>query len=479
MGYIENNPTEKRFSKETGDVWIVRISPFIDGVEIQFTSSISVKPRIKILISDFSTRKVVYEKVQYYDYSKPITVKGLAANIDYYAEIVVCDEDLNEFARSNARLFRCGYFPGQVVDYIHPDDMNFIESGEFVGSPYIIKMENGSYIASHDVFCHDGSGHSSLCRFFVSNNHGKSWSFLSEIEHCTWGTMFLHKGALYMIGTYSVKQFDLVLYKSTDEARSWSEAIVLAKGSESTKFRFTPTAYAVLNNRIWFYVGIAENGTNKTATVSADLSADLCNPKAWTISDGTAYDEKWENAAPEWTEIMTEEGNVVVDPEGKLNILTRCNSQRFDTPSTEPDNIRAYVFVVDEQNPHKAPEFKEAMPFNGALHKFYIRYDEANKRYVALLNRMTSDRIWQRNVLSLAVSNDLKRWEIQRDLLNLEDLNWNEDAWEAGVQYPSFIIEENDIVAVVRTAISGADNFHNSNAMTFHRFKEIKDKFSF
>ena len=340
-------------------------------------------------------------------------------------------------------------------------------------------MKNGSYIASHDIFCHDGSGHSSLCRFFVSNDYGKSWSFISEIEHCTWGTLFLHNGVLYMIGTYSQQKCDLVLYKSTDEARSWSEPIVLAKGSESTQYRFAPTAYAISNNRIWFYVGVAEDETNKTAVVSADIDGDLCDAENWIISDGTAYNDKWENAAENWTMVMTEEGNIVIDPNNKLKILVRCNSHRFDTPVTNPDNIRMYVFEIDKENPHKAPEFKETTPFNGALHKFFIRYDEKADRYVALLNRMTSDRIWQRNVLSLAVSKDLKNWEVERDLLNLEDLNWNEDAWEAGVQYPSFIIEDNEIAAVVRTAISGADNFHNANAMTFHRFKEINDKYKF
>lgn len=479
MGYIENNPTEKRFSKDTGNVRIVRISPFIDGVEIEFTSSISVKPRIKVLISELDSRKVVYEKIQYYDYSKPVTVKGLAANIDYIAEVVVCDEELNEFARSNARIFRCGYFPGVVVDYIHPDDMTFIESGEFVGSPYIIKMENGSYIASHDVFCHDGSGHSSLCRFFVSNDHGKSWSFVSELEHCTWGIMFLHNGDLYMLGTYSVHQFDLVLYKSTDEARSWSDAIVIAKGDSKKRYRATPTAHTVLNGRIWFYMGIADGENNMMAAVSADLNADITKPENWIVSEGTTYDEIWENAAPSWTEIMLEEGNIVVDPDGELKMITRCNSQRFDTPEVNPENIRAYVFSLDKNDPTKAPQFEKTFLFNGALHKFFIRYDEKNERYTALLNRMTSDRIWQRNVLSLAVSKDLEHWSIERDLLNLEDLNWSEDAWKAGVQYPSFIIEKNEIAAVVRTAISGADNFHNSNAMTFHRFKEIKDKYKF
>ena len=84
---------------------------------------------------------------------------------------------------------------------------------------------------------------------------------------------------------------------------------------------------------------------------------------------------------------------------------------------------------------------------------------------------MTTDCIWQRNVLSLATSKDLYKWQIERDLINLEDIGWGEDAWKCGVQYPSYFIEGNDLVSVVRTAINCVDNFHNANAMTFHRFK--------
>ena len=39
--------------------------------------------------------------------------------------------------------------------------------------------------------------------------------------------------------------------------------------------------------------------------------------------------------------------------------------------------------------------------------------------------------------------------------------------------------EDEDIVAVVRTAMNDADNFHNSNAITFHRFRGFREKYNF
>ena len=36
MEYIENNPTDVKYSKQKGNVNIVRVSPFLDGVEIEY-----------------------------------------------------------------------------------------------------------------------------------------------------------------------------------------------------------------------------------------------------------------------------------------------------------------------------------------------------------------------------------------------------------------------------------------------------------
>ena len=68
---------------------------------------------------------------------------------------------------------------------------------------------------------------------------------------------------------------------------------------------------------------------------------------------------------------------------------------------------------------------------------------------------------------------------MERDLINLEDMEWYENNWESGVQYATWFIEDEDIVAVVRTAMNDADNFHNSNAITFHRFRGFREKYNF
>ena len=481
MSYLENNPTVEEKIGENAKVKIVRVAPYLGGVEIEYRKTESNATYTKLLVKELKTGEIAYEKMEY---CTPNVLKAdrLLIDVDYVAEIILYDKNKEEIARSTPRLLRCGFFPGKVIDYIHPDDLTYMRSGEFIGSPHIVKLNNGSYVASHDIFSHGGMGHETLCKFFVSKNYGESWNYISEVEHCTWGTMFVRDNVLYILGINQIWPGgggDIVLYYSTDDAISWSEPIILAKKSEGKVFRTAPTPCVEHKGRLWFYASTFNGTDSALGTISVDLSKDTRNPESWILSEEQHYDESWENVVPVWNAGMMEEGNMVVAPDGKLKMFARCNSHRYDTPVTNPENVRAFVFNVDENNPEAKIEFEQAIPFNGALHKFYIQYDKNTGRYVALLNRMTTDQIWQRNVLSLASSKDLYKWQMERDLINLEDINWSEDAWKCGVQYPGYFIEENEIVAVVRTAINGADNFHNANAITFHRFKDINDKYRF
>jgi len=486
VAYLSDNPTAKAFSKKKGNVDIVRIAPFDCGVLVEFRVGEKVRPRLKLIISRVDSREKVCEQVMYYKFdTRTVLQTGLTNGVDYIAELIVCDEDLNELARSNARLFRCGYFPGKIIDYIHPDDETFMESGEFVGSPQIIKTSSARYLACHDVFCHDGSlGHGCLCRFFVSYD-GENWSFLSEIPRCTWGTVFEIKGRIYIVGTNIQivdsgiqNRMDLVLYYSDDYGASWSEPVVLKKSTSDTGYRATPTAYAIHNNRIWIEHGVQTNSRNGIAVLSACTDDDLTLKESWTDSEPVYYDSSWEGVVPEWNGIMFEEGNVVITPEGELKIFERFNSHPYGTKLINPDMVRTAVLKINTENPAKPPEFEKTVPFSAGMHKFYIVRDEENSRYLALGNRMTIDNVSQRNILSLYSSEDLEKWTVERDLINLEDVEWYEPYGKYGYQYPTFILENGEILAVVRTALNGADNFHNSNAMTFHRFKNIKDKYT-
>ena len=72
-----------------------------------------------------------------------------------------------------------------------------------------------------------------------------------------------------------------------------------------------------------------------------------------------------------------------------------------------------------------------------------------------------------RNVLALYASTDLLHWEHRRDIINHADM----DELRVGFQYPSCLLEGDELLVLSRTAWNGAHNRHDSNMMTFHRVK--------
>ena len=69
-------------------------------------------------------------------------------------------------------------------------------------------------------------------------------------------------------------------------------------------------------------------------------------------------------------------------------------------------------------------------------------------------------------------SDDLYNWRVAEDLLDYSA----EDSKRIGFQYVDFLFDGDDLVYLCRTAINGANDFHNSNYITFHRIKNFRKK---
>jgi hypothetical protein len=78
-----------------------------------------------------------------------------------------------------------------------------------------------------------------------------------------------------------------------------------------------------------------------------------------------------------------------------------------------------------------------------------------------------------RNTLALVASADLHRWTIRSVVLHHPDVNFH------AFQYVDFQFDGNDMIALSRTAyddgLGGAHSQHDSNLITFHRFKGFRD----
>ena len=77
-----------------------------------------------------------------------------------------------------------------------------------------------------------------------------------------------------------------------------------------------------------------------------------------------------------------------------------------------------------------------------------------------------------RNVLALMSSADLRSWTTRTVLV------YREDTRRHGFQYPDWLFDGEDLIALVRTAhddgVGGAHNFHDANYMTFHRIPRFR-----
>ena len=74
----------------------------------------------------------------------------------------------------------------------------------YLGSPSIIRLDNGDLLATHDHFgpgCpknHESEEH--LSSVYVSADDGQAWDNLTHISGAYWSTLFKHRDSIYLLG---------------------------------------------------------------------------------------------------------------------------------------------------------------------------------------------------------------------------------------------------------------------------------------
>lgn len=373
-------------------------------------------------------------------------------------------------------------FPGIIV-VESPDAEN-----QFVASPSITILPDGSYLVSHDWY---GAGRKEVVTsIYRSMDKGLTWKSLTDIKGLMWASIFVHQGSIYLMGVN--RSFgDVVIVKSTDNGVVWTKPVddksgILFKGRLHT----APTPVVVHNGRIW--KAYEENkGLKKrdfyAFMLSAPLNADLLMSDSWTRSTAVRFDSTWLNARdPKWLE-----GNAVVAPNGKIVDIIRLQGWQSPNDTYEirgaAEGMTRYEVAgkIDVSDDGKTSTFnpkRGLIHFPGAEIKFSIRYDPVSKRYWSLVNKITNNfpgsnlktlPMHQRNVIMLTSSKDLINWKEHTKLLV-----WNEgkkilQTDQYGFQYLDWQFDGDDIIAVSRTAWK-AKNFHDANLITFHRFEKFR-----
>ena len=393
--------------------------------------------------------------------STEYTINGLTIDTDY--EFFVATEK----KKSRVRLARCGESVGTVVNYLHPDDEAYAFSGRYLCSPSLVRHPDGYLLASMDLYA--GGHPQNLTLIFRSDDDGESWHYVSELMPCFWGKMFIHKGELYMLSC-STEYGDLLIGKSSDGGKTFSHPVCLLRGANgkngSCGVHIYPQNIISFGGRLY---NTLEWGSwaNKVyghaaMVMSCDENADLLDPESWSFSEPVPFSHFTPELEGLPQNTMTIEGTLTVDPEGKL-----INIMRFGKFNT------ALVYEVNTTDRDAPLKFLRLMDFSANYSKFMIKYDECSGYYYTVATRVYDEKKTSaRDLLSLMRSKDLRTWEVVSDLFDYRDRN---DTAHVGFQYVDFAIEGNDLLFLCRTALNGANSYHDSNYSTFHRIKNFRE----
>jgi hypothetical protein len=355
--------------------------------------------------------------------------------------------------------------PGIVIAY------SPASTGQYIGSPSLAVWTNGSYVASHDLF---GPGSTlDRTRVYSSEDRGRTWKRLADLEGQWWSTLFVHRDALYLLGTSRENGFT-VIRRSTDGGRAWTTPATSETGRllGDGRYHCAPVPVVSHRGRLWRAMEDAMGPDGWGAQFHAFMmsvpeESELLSASNWTFSNRLARDPQWlEGRFGGWLE-----GNAVVTRDGRI-----VNVLRVETPAC-PEKA-AIVSVSPDGATASFDPRHGFIDFPGGAKKFTIRFDPPSDRYWALATWVPKR--FQgagrpaaiRNTLALTTSADLTNWTVRCVLLQ------HPDPLKHGFQYVDWLIEADDLLAVCRTAFDdgqgGAHNHHDGNYLTFHRWKNFR-----
>lgn len=358
--------------------------------------------------------------------------------------------------------------PGVIVDH------SPAISGIYLGSPGIVILPNGDYLAKSDEF---GPGSTmeeeGVTRIYRSRDRGMSWSREEDIPGLFWASIFKLRDATYLMGT-TCRYGNLVILRSIDAGHTWTKPQDRRTGMLFSEgyYHCAPVPVVVHNGRIWRAMEDAMGSGGwghrfRTFMMSARIDTDLLDAENWISSNRLSRVPEWLGGRfGGWLE-----GNAVVSPTGEVTNILRVDFR--------PEGGKGAIVRVsaDGRNSSFNPK-DDFIDFPGGCKKFTIRFDPASRCYWALTNYIPSSQRSDnpertRNTVALIASTDLSDWEVRCILLH------HPDREKHGFQYLDWQFEADDIVALSRTAYDdasgGPHNQHDANFITFHRVRGFRE----
>ncbi len=250
---------------------------------------------------------------------------------------------------------------------------------QFIGSPGLAVLPNGHYLAKCDLF---GPGINDeqigTTPVFESADKGRTWTHLTDVMGMYWATIFVHKGAAYLLGT-SHEYGDLVIMRSTDGGHTWTTPKDATTGLlRQGKYHCAPVPIIEHAGRLWRGTEDAQGPGGwgsmfRAFILSVPVDADLLRADSWTNSVPLARDPAWNGGDfGGWLE-----GNAVVAPDGGIVDMLRIAVSKADS------KVAMVHISADGKTGTFNPQ-TDIIDFPGGATKFCIRFDPQTKLYWSL-----------------------------------------------------------------------------------------------
>lgn len=354
------------------------------------------------------------------------------------------------------------------------DDRNVCTCG-----PGIAHAPDGSLLATVPYWWRGGPKRPGVVHVLRSSDGGETWERLPSLEYFT-AMPWTHDGALYLFahrdGQGGYRNDDLVLHRSEDGGRTWSEPVTLFEGH----FWNCPTGIVTHDGHVYRAFDQLDVSGRAERVVAGDLSRDLMDPASWRISPPVPFP----GPVPElcrggrcrnsrWLEPN------VIQIGGKLRLLSRVEMDAMATA-----NVCGVCDLSDDGEKLNL-EFSQYYPMPGGQNKFHIVYDDVSRLFwtAATLVTDSQDQLGycqearKRREFTGTGGNERR---ILMLMYSMDALNWFQAGCIAmaprlrqSFMYASLLIDGEDLLVLSRTSREGRDQ-HDADLCTFHRVRDFR-----
>jgi len=367
----------------------------------------------------------------------------------------------------------------------------------YVEGSGIVNMGGGIFVAAVPVVikhcgfppedCGRLRAETSCANIVQSTDGGETWNVVSQLPYYS-AVPWVHDGILYLFGNKGGREYrndDLILLKSEDKGKTWSEPVTLFEGH----FWNCHTGMAVCDNKLyWATDDLSFGDFRGPRVVVCDLNGDIMERKSWRISNpvpfiGVPDTLKNSKLVNHHKNALYLEPNVIC-VNGRIRVLAALKIQGQSATGMTA------VFDAEDDGKNVTLSFTQFHSLPGGQVKFFITYDEKTGMYWSACNLPADGQdefLWKTHDEDISWKHEERFFFSGNDrrilmlMYSLDGLNWfhagciaKADRLKQSFMYPAIAIDGDDLCVIARSSKNG-ENRHDADYATFHRIKNFRD----